>query len=115
MNNQACNKVSSMTKIAWNKLQEYYNKTSESYYYISTILDPYCSLHSSISSFVSNNLQNEDNNEDLLFLVSKHFCNHDGHDELNAYLDSFSEPSIPTTSASVEWLFSESGNVVTSE
>ncbi|CAG8854647.1 14993_t:CDS:1, partial [Gigaspora margarita] len=40
INNQACNKVSSAAKIAWDKLQEYYNKTSESYHYISTILDP---------------------------------------------------------------------------
>ena len=27
-------------KVAWNKLSEYYNKTSESVHYISTIIDP---------------------------------------------------------------------------
>ncbi|CAG8533148.1 4289_t:CDS:1, partial [Dentiscutata heterogama] len=40
INDQACDKISDAAKAAWEKLQEYYNKTSESYYYISTILDP---------------------------------------------------------------------------
>ncbi|CAG8446164.1 13096_t:CDS:2 [Cetraspora pellucida] len=33
----------------------------------------------------------DENNDDDLFSVSKHFCNDDGHNELNAYLDSSSE------------------------
>ncbi|CAG8584242.1 13799_t:CDS:2, partial [Dentiscutata heterogama] len=99
INDQACDKISDAAKAAWEKLQEYYNKTSESYHYISTILDPrwkikyfqtwtndnydqvyykdYCSLYFPISSSVSNNLQNEDDDEDSLFPVSKHFRNHD--------------------------------------
>ncbi|CAG8510227.1 846_t:CDS:2, partial [Dentiscutata erythropus] len=126
-------------KAAWEKLQEYYNKTLESYHYISTILDPcwkikyfqtwandnydqvyykdYRSLYFPISSSVSNNLQNEDDDEDLLFPVPKHFRNHDGHDELNTYLDSSLEPSEINVLdyTPVERLFSKSGNVITPE
>ncbi|CAG8607822.1 13158_t:CDS:2 [Cetraspora pellucida] len=40
INDQACNKISDAAKAAWEKLQEYYNKTSESYHYISMIFDP---------------------------------------------------------------------------
>lgn len=40
INNKASDKISKAAKEAWDKLREYYNKTSESYHYISTILDP---------------------------------------------------------------------------
>ncbi|CAG8666084.1 21618_t:CDS:2 [Dentiscutata erythropus] len=40
INDQACDKISDVAKAAWKKLQEYYNKTLESYHYIFTILDP---------------------------------------------------------------------------
>ncbi|CAG8606163.1 12358_t:CDS:2 [Cetraspora pellucida] len=39
-NTQISNKISKTAKATWDKLQEYYNKTFESFYYIATILDP---------------------------------------------------------------------------
>jgi hypothetical protein len=104
--------------------------------------DEYRSLYST-STIVNDNLDEDDEeDEDSLFPVPKRFRNDNGHDELNSYLNSTQEPGaidilewwrshesnyptlarmardylvIPATSAPVERLFSESGNVITSE
>ncbi|CAG8646816.1 17983_t:CDS:2 [Gigaspora margarita] len=137
MDTRIFDNISKAAKAAWNKLCDYYNKTSESYHYASTILDPYWKLNNNLT------IQNEnDDDEDFLFPVPKHFHNHNSHDELNAYFESSAEPDkinvlewwrtheqqyptlaimardyllIPATSAPVERLFSESGNVITYE
>ena len=101
--------------------------------------DEYRSLYYAASATVNDNLEED---EDSLFPVPKRFRNDNGHDELNSYLDSTQEPGtvnvlewwrshennyptlarmardylmIPATSAPVERLFSESGNLITSE
>ncbi|CAG8821877.1 3793_t:CDS:2, partial [Gigaspora margarita] len=129
MDTQISDNISKAAKAAWDKLHDYYNKISESYHYASTILDPCWKL----KYFQTNNLtiQNEDDNDkDFLFPVPKHFRNHNGHDELNAYFESSAELgltkkifyignmacdylSIPATSAPTERLFSESRNIIT--
>lgn len=102
----------------------------------------YRSLYFSTSTIANDNLNEDEDDEDSLFPVPKRFRNDNGYDELNNYLNSTQEPGtidilewwrshesnyptlarmaqdylvIPATSAPVERLFSESGNVITSE
>ncbi|CAG8750102.1 6327_t:CDS:1, partial [Racocetra fulgida] len=39
-NTEISKKIAMSAKAIWDKLQEYYNKTSDSFHYIATILDP---------------------------------------------------------------------------
>ncbi|EXX53409.1 hypothetical protein RirG_244130 [Rhizophagus irregularis DAOM 197198w] len=94
------------------------------------------------SGMLNNSSGENEDSEDSLFPVPKRFRNNNGHDELNSYFNSTPEPgtinvlewwkshksnyptlvkmarnylAIPATSAPVERLFSESGNLITPE
>ncbi|CAG8603594.1 464_t:CDS:2 [Gigaspora rosea] len=75
-NTQISEKITIVAQATWDKLKQYYNKTSDSFHY----------------ARYSNS-----------------------YEELNYYLESSPEPTIPATSAPVERIFSESGNIITPE
>ncbi|CAB4409531.1 unnamed protein product [Rhizophagus irregularis] len=104
--------------------------------------DEYRSIYYPVSGTLNNSLGEDEDSEDSLFPVPKRFRNNNGHDELNSYFNSTPEPgtinvlewwksyesnyptlakmarnylAIPATSAPVERLFSESGNLITPE
>ncbi|GBC32317.2 zinc finger BED domain-containing protein RICESLEEPER 2-like [Rhizophagus irregularis DAOM 181602=DAOM 197198] len=104
--------------------------------------DEYRSIYYPVSGMLNNSSGENEDSEDSLFPVPKRFRNNNGHDELNSYFNSTPEPgtinvlewwkshksnyptlvkmarnylAIPATSAPVERLFSESGNLITPE
>ncbi|RIB02539.1 hypothetical protein C2G38_2227551 [Gigaspora rosea] len=80
--------------------------------------DEYRAIYFPTSTVDTNNtLNNDDDNDDddLLFSVSKQARYSNSYEELNYYLESSPEPTIPATSAPVERIFSESGNIITPE
>ncbi|CAG8706123.1 8201_t:CDS:2 [Gigaspora rosea] len=113
-NIQISEKIIMAIQATWDKLKQYYNKTSDSFHYVATILDPrwklkyfhswtnltkfdeYCAIYFPTYTVDTNNMLNnndDDGDNNSLFSVSKQARYSNGYKELNHYLESSPEPS----------------------
>ncbi|CAG8852460.1 4507_t:CDS:2, partial [Gigaspora margarita] len=110
-NTQISEKITMAAQATWDKLKEYYNKTSDSFHYVATILDPRWKLKY-FQSWTNNK------EDEVYFNIAKDLFNSkfdeyrtiyfpnstarysNGYDELNHYLESLLEPS---TTDVLEW------------
>ncbi|POG60248.1 ribonuclease H-like domain-containing protein [Rhizophagus irregularis DAOM 181602=DAOM 197198] len=124
--NKTSNNIALAANAAWNKLYEYYNKASEETHYIATILDPRWKI-----KYFKDWEDGENGDDNLYYKNAKEIYFNStpepgtinvlewwkGHKSNYPTLAKMARNylSIPATSAPVERLFSESGNLITPE